>query len=76
MYNELKKTGLEVFRPSADYIFFHSRNNTDIYEKLLEKGIMIRDCSDYKCLSEGYYRIAVKKHDENKILLEALKEIL
>lgn len=76
MYNELKKTGLEVFRPSADYIFFHSGNNTYIYEKLLEKGIMIRDCSDYTGLSEGYYRIAVKKHDENKILLEALKEIL
>ena len=37
---------------------------------------MIRDCSDYTGLSEGYYRIAVKKHDENKILLEALKEIL
>ena len=76
MYNELKKLGFEVFRPSADYVFFHSVNNTDIYEKLLEKGIMIRDCSDYTGLSEGYYRTAIKKHEENKILLEALREIL
>ena len=37
-------------------------------------GILIRDCSNYAGLSDGYYRIAVRKHDENLRLLQALEK--
>ena len=44
---------------------------------MLEKhNILIRDCSNYAGLEKGYYRIAVKKHDDNEKLITALKEIL
>lgn len=46
-----------------------------MYEKLEQKKILIRDCSNYTGLSKGYYRVAVKKHEENQQLVRALKEI-
>ena len=47
----------------------------DLYEKLEQKKILIRDCSNYTGLSKGYYRVAVKEHEENQQLVRALKEI-
>ena len=44
--------------------------------RLLRKQIMIRDCSDYPGLTDGYYRVAVKLSEENRMLLDAMAEIL
>ena len=44
-------------------------------EDLIKMGILIRDCSNYYNLTDGYYRIAVKKHDDNERLINALKYI-
>lgn len=72
---ELKALEIEVFGSNGNFIFFYcSEENFD--EKLREKGIMIRDCSNYTGLSKGYYRIAVKTHGENEIIINAVKEIL
>ena len=38
--------------------------------------MLIRDCSNYKGLESGYYRIAVKKQEENDRLIAALEEVL
>ena len=43
---------------------------------LLKKKMLIRDCSNYKGLESGYYRIAVKKQEENDRLIAALEEVL
>ena len=43
---------------------------------LLKKNILIRDCSDFKGLGKGYYRIAVKTRKENEKLVEAIGEVL
>lgn len=40
---------------------------------LLQRGIRIRDCANYRGLGNGYYRIAVRMHEENEILLRALE---
>jgi threonine-phosphate decarboxylase len=45
-------------------------------EKLLKKKILIRDCSNYRGLSKGYYRIAVKTHKENEKLISQLKDTI
>ena len=47
-----------------------------LYEKMLEKGILIRSCANYHGLEDGDCRIAVKKHEENVELIEALREVL
>ena len=42
---------------------------------LLEKNVMIRDCSNYPGLREGFYRIAVRTHEENEKLLDAIRKV-
>jgi histidinol-phosphate/aromatic aminotransferase/cobyric acid decarboxylase-like protein/choline kinase len=46
-----------------------------IANKLLEKNILIKDLTDKNGLVGEYIRIAIKKREENKALIEALKSI-
>ena len=39
------KMGYQVLDSQANYLFFEGE--PDLYEKLLEEGVMIRDCSNY-----------------------------
>lgn len=71
---EMKKAGLYVYDSQANYIFFQGPE--DLYERCLDKGILIRDCSNYEGLKAGYFRIAVRKREENDKLLETFREIL
>ncbi|SEK23836.1 Aminotransferase class I and II [Butyrivibrio sp. ob235] len=50
--------GIRVYPSDTNYLLIKSDNN--LYEKLLSKGILIRDCSNFKGLEEGFYRIAIK----------------
>ena len=72
--DELQQMGIRVFPGKANFLLLYCEEN--LYEKLLRRGILIRDCSNFEGLSEGYYRIAVKRHEENLQLLEAIKECL
>ncbi|MCR5098325.1 MAG: aminotransferase class I/II-fold pyridoxal phosphate-dependent enzyme [Lachnospiraceae bacterium] len=67
-------TGLDmrVIPSAANYILFYSEDHR-LHEKLYEKGILIRDCSDFYGLKSGWYRIAVKKHEDNLKLLEMIR---
>ena len=42
----------------------------------MEQGILIRDCSNYRGLEPGYFRVAVRTRQENRELLQILKIIL
>ena len=65
--------GYQTFASIDNFIFFKVPEN--LYEQCLERGILIRDCSNYYGLSKGYYRIAVRLREENNRLLQVLEEI-
>lgn len=71
---ELKKLGCRVYPSAANYLLFFVEK--DLMIPLKERGILIRDCSNYRGLEKGYYRIAVKEEKENRQLINALQEIL
>lgn len=71
---ELKKMGFEVYPHAANFILIYLE--LPLYERLLEKGILIRDCSNFRGLSKGYYRIAIKRREENEQLLKTIGDIL
>lgn len=71
---ELKKLGIRVFPSDANYILFQSRDR-ELHRKLLDKGILIRDCRDYHGLTAGFYRAAVRTRRENTALLRCLRNI-
>ncbi|MFR8736348.1 MAG: hypothetical protein ACLVFA_06725 [Butyricicoccus sp.] len=71
----LAACGLTVFPGEANFLLFRS-NDTGLHEKLAEHGIMIRNCDNYRGLSAGYYRVAVKTREASKCLLNAIKLIM
>ena len=72
--NELKRLGIKVFTSEGSFLLVKAEK--DIYTALLEKGILIRDCSNFVGLSKGFYRIAIKNNEENKAFIESLGEVL
>jgi threonine-phosphate decarboxylase len=72
LINELIKLEFKIFESKANYIFFKTEKG--LYEKCLKKGILIRNCSNYKGLEEGYYRIVVKTREENMQLIDVLRQ--
>ncbi len=71
MMSGLDRLGIKPLGGEANYIFFRS-DVPALVEKLRGEGILIRDCGNYEGLSDGYYRIAVRTHEENVRLIEAL----
>ncbi len=71
---QLEKMGIKVFPGEGVFLFVYSKE--PLYELLLKRGILIRDCSNFLGLTKGYYRIAIKRRRENKILLRKLGECL
>ena len=68
--NELKRLKFIVYDSQANYIFFEAPKNLwDLCEK---ENILIRDCSNYRGLTKGYYRIAIKTRQENEELIRVL----
>ena len=70
-----KEFSMRVYDSQANYILFRMNENIPLKQMLFQQGILIRSCENYNGLDERYYRIAVKKHDENIILIEKMKEI-
>lgn len=70
----LSRLGLRVIPGEANYLLFHSP--VPLEEPLRERGILIRDCSNYHGLGRGWYRTAVRDGADNGRLLAALKDIL
>ncbi len=65
----LLKKGIKVFCSDTNFLLLSGSN---LYEELLERHILIRDCSTFEGLPKGYYRIAVKDHASNERLIDTL----
>lgn len=70
---QLEALGFWVCPSHANYLLFHARE--DLYERLREQGIGIRCCGNYHGLGAGWYRIAVRLHEENERLIMAMKAV-
>ena len=71
---KLSEIGIKVYKSEANFILVYSDIN--IGDVLATKGICVRDCSNFDSLKEGFYRIAVRSHEENKRMTEVLREEL
>ena len=71
---ELRFMGFRVYDSDTAYILFRSERK--LYDRLLENGILIRECSDYNGLGKGYYRTAVKDAGSNRLLVDSIKVFL
>jgi len=82
LFSELKSiSSLTVFKSNVNYLLLKLQPSAridalELYEKLLAKGLLVRTCEDFEGLDEMFFRVAVKKKNENKKLVTELKKIL
>lgn len=62
----------KIYASEANYLFFQARK--DLKSLLLRREIMIRSCSNYRNLTEGFFRIGIRTHAENEELIRRWKE--
>lgn len=70
---ELVSLGITVFESETNYMLIKA--GTNLKEQLFKRGILIRACGNFIGLGKNYFRIAVKSHDENVMLIETLREM-
>lgn len=75
MAEQLKDCGFHVYPSEVNYVLFDT-THFDLRGRLLERGIMIRSCENYRGLGRGYFRVAVKSEADNRVLLREIREVL
>ena len=71
----LTALGCRVCPGEANYLLFFCPTAA-LSQKLAERGVLIRDCSNYHGLGPGWYRAAVRLEHENTTFLKILEEVL
>jgi len=71
-----KKIGIEFFHSDANFYLLKISNADEVCQQIKKKGILVRDCSNFKGLDSTYIRVAVKSRRENTILMKELTEML
>ncbi len=74
LQDRFKKMGFYVCPAQANYLLLYHK--VPIVERLAEKGILVRDCSNYHGLEHGWLRVAIRKEEENRILIDTIESIL
>lgn len=70
----LAQAGAEVAGWDANYLFFRTEDE-DLCEKLAEKGILLRNCDNFRGLPKGWCRAAVRQHPDNVRLAAAVADV-
>ena len=71
-----KINGFHCYDSNVNFLLIKSKKNSKyIQKKLLEKNILIRDCSTFRGLNNNFIRIAVRTHKENLKLIKELKKL-
>ena len=81
LFNEIDKIKWLVPYPSVTNFLLIRIEKAGIISKslrklLIKKGILIRDCANFRNLDDKYIRVAVRSHKENLKLVTALKEAI
>ena len=71
----LTALGCQVCPGEANFLLFFSPV-PDLGERLRKRGILLRDCSNYRGLGPGWYRASVRTGEENQALLQTIREVL
>lgn len=70
---EMEALGFWVCDSKANYLLF--RGKPGLHTALKKFGIAIRNCDNYPGLGSGWYRIAVRLHEQNEQLVAAVRQV-
>lgn len=73
LYAALQKMqGIEAFPSAANFILFRVGNADDVFTKLKEQGVLIKNLNPVGGALSGCLRVTVSTPDENTVFLKAL----
>ena len=81
LFDEINRVrGLKCFSSVTNFLLVKIKNghltSKLIKKLLLDKKILIRDCSNFRNLGNKFFRISVRGRKENRALIQALKGFL
>lgn len=85
VYKKLRSIdGIKPYKTEVNFILVKIEDNmvkkginaAKLKEMMLERGILIRDASNFKYLDESYFRLAIKDRKNNDRVSDVLKEVL
>lgn len=71
----LRESGLKVYDSDANYLLIRCRDAEGLKKACLARGILIRSCADYEGLNSRFFRVCVKTREENRELINAIRQI-
>lgn len=75
LYKELDKLGIAYFPTQTNFFLINLKKDADaVFQDLLKHGIIVRSMSSYDYPT--YIRVNVGLPEENRLFIEALKEVL
>ncbi len=74
MAEAFSSLGLTVLPGEANFLLAYAEK--DVPTLLAQRGIAVRDCTNFDGLDEGWFRAAVRTEAENDELIETLREVL
>jgi threonine-phosphate decarboxylase len=79
MLSELKKIdGIKVYDTDTNFILIkllHCHED-ELFQRVIQKGILVRKASSFEGLDKTYIRVAIKDQESNTKLINVLKESL
>lgn len=74
--NGFRELGIKFYPSDTNFYLLKINNSFLIVPILNRKGILVRNCSNFKGLDNSYIRVAVKSRPQNRALVEALRYAL
>lgn len=74
--NTIPKAKLYPSKANFALLEVEGMSSWDLFSKLLEKGVYVRDCSDKIGLEGSFVRVASRSFEENLKIIDALKDAL
>jgi threonine-phosphate decarboxylase len=71
---------IKLFKPAANFILIkllkEGQTAGEVFEHCIQKGLMIRDCTDYEGLGEKYIRFCFMKPEQNDKVVNTILEVV
>lgn len=73
-----KIENIKTFKTNVNFILVKllKKNSSVVRDEMINKGVVVRDASNFMFLNEQYIRLAIKNRDNNIKVLQALKEVM
>ncbi|MCR4963875.1 MAG: aminotransferase class I/II-fold pyridoxal phosphate-dependent enzyme [Firmicutes bacterium] len=74
MEEALKQLHIRVFPSDSNFLLL--QHEKPVYDLLLSRGVLIRDCGNFSGLTHDFFRIGLKRREENMTFLSHLQAVL